>query len=324
MVTVMISIIVPVYNCEKYLKRCVDSVLAQTEQNLQLILVDDGSTDGSGALCDVLAAQDDRIIAIHQKNAGVSAARNAGLDVATGDYIGFVDADDYIAKDTYETALAAVGDCDMVMWDAVTVWDGGRTEEDTIPLLKTSCTIEKENWTPELLLFMAGAVWRCLYRAELIADVRFPVGIKLSEDRLFNLYVMGKAGALSYLKRGMYFRCVRAGSAVNRYHGDRFEKSLLAVDIASAAIEQYWDKNYIPVYTRIFVIGGALSAVYEICSGSFSGKSRRKAIREITEHEALSAAFQLCPPRSIQEKLLCRKANTALYFAGIAYNWKNR
>ena len=90
------SIIVPVYNVEKYLAECVDSITKQTYQNLEVILVDDGSTDGSGAICDQFAQMDNRIIVIHQKNQGVSASRNAALQIATGDYIGFVDSDDVI------------------------------------------------------------------------------------------------------------------------------------------------------------------------------------------------------------------------------------
>ena len=100
-----ISIIVPIYNIEKYLPRCLDSILAQTYKNLEVILVDDGSVDNSGMIADKYARNDQRINVIHQVNKGVSAARNAGLDLATGDYIGFVDGDDYIEKDMYERLL---------------------------------------------------------------------------------------------------------------------------------------------------------------------------------------------------------------------------
>ena len=101
MKTSLISIIIPVYNVEEYLRKCVDSVLAQTYKNLEIILVDDGSTDKSGQICDQYAQRENRVVVIHQTNAGVSAARNAGLRVAKGEYIGFVDADDYIASDMY-------------------------------------------------------------------------------------------------------------------------------------------------------------------------------------------------------------------------------
>ena len=319
----IVSIIVPVYNCESYLERCVNSVLQQTEQNLQVILVDDGSSDGSGALCDRFADTDSRVTVIHQKNAGVSAARNAALEVATGDYIGFVDADDYISKESYAVALEAMEDADIVMWDTVTVWDNGNTAPDTIPLLEEECIVGRQDWTPQLLAQMAGSACRCLYRRKLLTDVTFPVGIKLSEDRLFNIHAMGKAEKLCYLKRGMYYRYVRKNSAVHRYHGDRFEKNLVAMEKAKELLERYWSEEYLEIYTGMFPVGGALSAVYEICSKSFPGKSRLKAIRAITEHPALKEAFSSYRPVGIREKLLQKRMNLLLEAVGFLYNWKN-
>ena len=318
-----ISIIIPVYNCRQYLNRCINSVLEQTEPNLELILVNDGSTDESGAICDRFAQADSRVTVIHQKNAGVSAARNAGLDAASGEYIGFVDADDYITEDTYETVIKAIGDCDMAMWDAVTLWDDGNTEADTISLLEDSRIIHKADWTPELLSQMAGAVWRCLYRRELLKDVRFPVGIKLSEDRLFNIHAMGKADKLAYLKCGMYIRYVREGSAVHRYHGDKFEKNLLAAEKAEDLVSRYWSPDYLGVYKRMFIIDGALAAIYEICSHQFPGKKRLKAIGAVAKHEVTKEAFTHCPPVGLREKLLYKEAKLALWLVGVLFNWKN-
>ena len=105
----LISIIVPIYNTEKYIRRCVNSIMCQTYRNLQIILVDDGSMDHSGMICDELAMQDKRIIVIHKMNGGLSDARNAGLEKAEGDYIGFVDSDDYVEEDMYETLYNEIG-----------------------------------------------------------------------------------------------------------------------------------------------------------------------------------------------------------------------
>lgn len=312
----MVSVIVPVYNGERFLEKCVKSVLGQTYSDIQLILVNDGSSDGSAALCDGFAAGDSRVKVIHQKNAGVSAARNAGLELAAGEYIGFVDADDTIAPDTYEKALKAIGQCDMAMWDAVTVWPNGRREPDTIALLAQDCVLEKKDWTPQLLRLMAGAVWRCLYRRELVADIRFPVGIKLSEDRLFNLEAMGKAKKLSYFKQGLYFRAIEEGSACHRYHGDRFEKSLLAMEFAEKMIEKYWTEDYRNIYVRAFILDGALAAIREICGPEYPGGSRLKAIRAVAGHEALKKAFESCPPEGLWEKMLHKKMILALLMAG--------
>ncbi len=101
-----ISVIVPVYNVEQYLPRCVESILAQTYENLEILLVDDGTKDNSGAICDAYARQDARVKAIHKKNGGLSSARNAGIDAATGEYLSFVDSDDWIEPDMYEKMMA--------------------------------------------------------------------------------------------------------------------------------------------------------------------------------------------------------------------------
>ena len=98
----LISVILPVYNVQQYLEKCIESVVNQTYKNLEIILIDDGSTDMSGKICDEFAEKDGRIKVIHSKNGGVSAARNIGLDIATGEYIGFVDSDDWIESQMYE------------------------------------------------------------------------------------------------------------------------------------------------------------------------------------------------------------------------------
>ena len=102
-----ISVIIPVYNVEPYIRECLHSVQHQTHSDIEVILVNDGSTDGSGAICDEYAARDARFIVVHKENGGVSSARNAGLDIATGEYIGFIDPDDYVTVDFYEMLLAA-------------------------------------------------------------------------------------------------------------------------------------------------------------------------------------------------------------------------
>ena len=104
----LISVIIPVYNVQDYLARCLDSILAQTYQNLEIILVNDGSKDNSGAICDEYAARDDRVQVIHKENGGLSTARNAGLDLAAGEYLSFIDSDDWIASDAYEHLMNLV------------------------------------------------------------------------------------------------------------------------------------------------------------------------------------------------------------------------
>lgn len=309
-----ISIIIPVYNGGEYLDRCVHSVLNQTEQDVQLILVDDGSTDGSGAICDAVAQRDDRVTVIHQKNAGVSAARNTGLDAAAGVYIGFVDADDYIEENTFETALAAMGDCDIVMWDAVTTWDNGTSEADTIGQLPEDCVLKKEDWKPELLFEMAGAVWRCLYRREVIEGIRFPVGVKFSEDRVFNLYAMAKARQLCYLKRGLYYRVMQQESAVHRYHADYFDACKRAQKATEQALKRMWPEEAYHIAYQSQLIGGAMAAMnnYFYKTSPLTWKERLEKVRALCGDPELQQALQKNSFGGIRAKLMRGKQAVAL------------
>lgn len=176
-----ISVIIPIYKVEPYLRQCLDSVVGQTYQELEIILVDDGSPDGCPAICDEYARQDSRIRVIHQENGGVSAARNAGLDAATGDWIGWVDPDDWIEADMYayllENALTYGADivvCGRVerypdrdvvwAWEKVEVWD----QEQAVSRLLEDKALG--NYLPEKL-----------WRRELFEGIRFPVG-EIFED----------------------------------------------------------------------------------------------------------------------------------------------
>ena len=125
----LISVIVPAYKTEKYIRQCVDSILNQTYKNLEIILVDDGSPDKCPEICDAYAKQDDRIIVIHQDNAGVSAARNKALDICRGDYISFVDSDDWLEPETYDSVMQAIHqhNVDVVLFAANVIESGMKT-----------------------------------------------------------------------------------------------------------------------------------------------------------------------------------------------------
>lgn len=319
-----VSVIVPVYNGAGHIEKCARSILNQSEKRLELIIINDGSVDDTAGICDKLASEDTRLTVIHQKNQGVSAARNAGLMTAKGEWITFVDADDYLLPEALETLLSEVTDEQIVMFDLTTVWESGRMAPDTIPLLPEGCMICREHWSPELLTQMAGSACRCLYRKELLEDVRFPVGIKLSEDRLFNLAAMGKAEKLRYLKQSLYMRTIRLGSACMSYHEDNFDNNLKAMAVARELLKTYWSaEQYLEAYTRMFMLGGALMSIYQIAGKAYRGKSRLKDIRAITDHPGVKEAFGLCSPRGVREKMLKYRFNIPLLLTGYLWNLKN-
>ena len=158
----VLSIIVPVFKAEQFLHKCVDSILGQTLQDLELILVDDGSPDKSGSICEAYAKKDSRVRVIHQQNAGVSAARNAGLAIASGDYVGFVDSDDWVAADMYETMHGAAVCCsaEIVMCDILAAGEDGTEQMDTIAWLSGDCVLTQKDWTPERMPDIGGSACR--------------------------------------------------------------------------------------------------------------------------------------------------------------------
>ncbi len=226
----LISVIVPVYNIEDYLPRCVDSLLAQTYQNLEIILVDDGSVDTSGAICDGYAKKDARIKVVHKKNGGLSDARNAGMDVATGKYIGFVDGDDWIDQDMYRSMYEA---CEKEQAQiAVCRYKQIRTSsgETFVPeidastgnsvLLSKTRALEAYLCEDEQYVIY-NSVWSKLFLAEMVKDMRFPVG-KNSEDIMFTTKAFCKMERLAYLNAPYYnYVLDREGSIMNEKVGQR-------------------------------------------------------------------------------------------------------
>lgn len=195
-----ISVIVPVYNKETYLPQTLDALVGQTLRELEIILIDDGSTDASGRICDTYAARDSRVQVIHQPNRGVSAARNAGLDAARGEYVGFCDADDIPGEDLYETLydLAQTHACDISMVkESVRYADGTEVAEQTGEL-----TVWGDN-APVLSKFLleqiSMGIYTKLIRRSLAAKVRFEVGRRINEDKGYLFEIFSQAQRLCYL-----------------------------------------------------------------------------------------------------------------------------
>lgn len=180
-----ISIIVPVYNTEKYLDRCIQSVLAQTYTNWELLLIDDGSTDSSGAICDKYAAQDSRIKVFHKANGGVSSARNLGLDNAKGEWITFVDADDWIKPNFLSNLASLIGtEIDLVISYAERHYIDGAIQIESYPAQH----ITQENFHSAFTdydLHWHTSPWGKLYKSAICKSLRFIYGMPIGEDLVF-------------------------------------------------------------------------------------------------------------------------------------------
>lgn len=194
----MISIIIPVYNVEKYLKKCIDSILDQNYNDLEILVVDDGSTDHSGDICDSYAEQDHRIQVFHTENHGLSAARNFGLDHARGQYIGFVDSDDWIESDMYERLFntAEQTGADIVTCRFYQEYRS-MTEESSGPLQQFTVEGSEILHTYLFQSEICQDSWNNLFKADLFQSIRFPVG-RSFEDYVIKPYLLQKAKKMVY------------------------------------------------------------------------------------------------------------------------------
>lgn len=218
----MISVIVPIYNAEAKLKRCIDSVLNQTHRDFELILINDGSTDGSLEICENAALLDERVKVISIENSGVSNARNLGLEKAKGDYISFVDSDDYVTPDylyyLYETLISTSSD--IAIGGTIDVKDGveRKTSEDNGEVFVIKARDFK--WIGPLA---HTVVWGALYRRKVIEELKFDSSLFVGEDTYFFAKALKNASTVSYVKRCMYYYVIYSES---ESHGSFTEKKI--------------------------------------------------------------------------------------------------
>lgn len=200
-----ISVIVPVYLVEAYLPRCLDSILSQSYSNLEVILIDDGSPDRSGEICDEYARRDKRIRVIHQANQGVSAARNAGLAAATGDWIGFVDGDDWIDSDMYEYlhGLVSKYHSSFAQCGFFLEYPSGCKKVYTPDsVLRLKCG--EYSYLQSLCKYFSCSCWCKLFRRRKILQLQFDLAYSVGEDLLFNLNFFSKCGEIVIGNKAVY------------------------------------------------------------------------------------------------------------------------
>lgn len=236
----LISVIVPVYKVESYLDRCISSIVCQSYHELEILLVDDGSPDNCPAMCDMWAAKDTRVKVIHKENGGLSSARNAGLDVASGEYIAFVDSDDYIAATMLETMLNAITK------NGVSVACCGRirvseTEKNKMYTLSKACLLSSEEAIRQLLIggSVEEAAWDKLYRADIFQKRRFPEG-EINEDIVQTIEILGSCGSIVHVGEPLYYYCKNPNSITTSKYNPKKMICIKHLD----QIADYLDKSY--------------------------------------------------------------------------------
>ena len=218
MTTPLISVIVPVYRVEEYMERCVKSILSQTYKNLEVILVDDGSPDQCPAICDACAEKDARVKVIHQENKGLSGARNAGIDAASGEYLAFVDSDDYVSPHFIEELYqllqdtgCAIGQCRF----SYVKGDGLVEEGDSAFCIYRGESLMEQLYGPEEKATCFVVAWNKLYRAELFKEtgIRYPEG-RIHEDEATTYRLFHEAKKLVFLDRALYGYYTENGGSI--------------------------------------------------------------------------------------------------------------
>ncbi len=279
----LISVIIPVYNVEKYLRECVDSVLNQTYDNFEIILIDDGSTDSSGKICDEYAYNDARITVVHKENEGQSVARNIGIEYSSGDWLYFPDSDDYIAGDTFETLLkkAVTEKADIVIFDAYSFSDdGSKVRQSYISKKDYPACSGKEMFSA---LQKNGdfhcPLWSMFYNGDFLrkSNIRMIPGI-IYEDSVFGFQIMMQASRIAHERRTFYFRRYRSGSTMTqpekryRHFHSRCEVYRAVRDFCRE--NGFADKDY----AKEYIIRCAMNAVdtFRLVEKSEKGKCKNE------------------------------------------------
>lgn len=322
-----ISIVVPIYNTGEYLHKCIKSILAQSLKEFELILVNDGSTDNSGDICDEYVKSDSRVKVIHKRNEGVSIARNVGVEMATGEYIGFIDSDDWIEPDMYCDlySFAKKYDVDIVMCDTVSKFDDAPDIPDTIVELNNDIILKKNDISPELLKVMAGSACRCIYKSDLIFNnnILFPINIPISEDRVFNIYAFGYAKKVYYVKKPYYNRFIRPGSAVTGYRKNMIDCVIAARNATMQALDNSWDGN---IDFKTEYEKQTVSLTYVAINNEFykqsqdKFKTKIKNIRNICNNQIIRDSVKAVQYNDIRSKLIMNKNALILGFIAFILN----
>ncbi|MZL70665.1 MULTISPECIES: glycosyltransferase family 2 protein [Eubacteriales] len=275
----VISVVIPVYNARQSLERCVHSVIGQCYSALEVILVDDGSTDGSGPICDQLAATDSRIQVIHKPNGGVSSARNKGIEVATGEYLQFVDCDDWLHPQMCQLLLEAIAKngADMALCGYQRVVGRQIDEVSPIPSFCSGPIDFQKQFEKLYSAFLINPPWNKLYRRALVAS--FSQGISLGEDLLFNLAYLKKSCKIEVITDCPYFYVAeQPGSLTKRYQESRVDWELVLYKETTDFLQEVFGATYISSAVREVSASALLADIVGYYANSPAPKQQKRDV----------------------------------------------
>lgn len=332
---IKVSVIIPVYNSEKYLTECIESLLSQTLEECEFIFINDGSNDNSQKIIEKYKKVDSRIILINQENHGVSIARNNGLDIATGEYVGFVDADDFIEKGMYKLLFdsAKQEDCDMIISNFESQMEGKKVYSE-YPFPK-NIILNKEYIQQQILPYFLryddlNTVCTKLFKKDVIRkfNVQFPHHVALGEDGMFSIQFFNNAEKIKFIEyTGYQYREVLGSATRNVANNDYFKRALEVYQLE--LVEKYlvkMDKRTIKTLKSIKLMNGVMAYLYIFLkpTNKISFLQRLKYIKNVIHHETVREALsfyihEMYPKLGRYEKFLInmikRKSIAGIYFA---------
>ena len=219
----LVSVIIPIYNVEEYLSECINSIISQTYRNIEIILVDDGSPDASGSICDEYALKDERIRVVHKKNGGLSSARNAGLEIANGQYITFVDSDDWVAPTFLDEHVSQILEyCGDISFGGKILYTSHEIQEEL-------CPIRNEVVGPEEIVSrmiydreIGVSAWGKVYKKELFDEIRFPEG-EIHEDVAIIYTVIAKCTKVCVISKALYYYRNNPGGISKQFYSHKYD-----------------------------------------------------------------------------------------------------
>ena len=329
----LVSVVIPVYNVEKYLDRCVTSVVNQTYKNLEVILVDDGSPDNCPAICDEWAEKDSRIKVIHKKNAGLGMARNTGIENAQGEYIFFFDSDDYVDVEVAGKCLREINkyNADVCIYGRYDLYEDGRLEEKKVVSDKK---IFDENEIKNLIIpgmltyDMGFGVSSCakMFRLDAIKNngLRFKSESEIiSEDTYFALEFFSKISSAVILEDSFYYYYKRDNSLTRTWRKDRQAKNNIFLEKCVDLIAKEGLSECVYSHLKARYHSFTLAAIKQVFKSDLTAKEKKKEIYSIFKDPALRATLEseVLNLESIYVKMFFWFIKKKLYFANIVLLW---
>ena len=335
-----ISVIVPVYNCEDYLNECLDSILNQTYKNLELILIDDGSKDSSSDICDQYKERDSRVVVVHKENEGVSIARNTGLNLATGEFITFVDSDDYLDSDAYEKMISIMEEyaCDICLCDCIKEFaDKSQIYSHDIREGFYNFNQLKNEYYPHLLVMedveYPATISSCalFIKKELITNIRYIEKVRFSEDWLFGCQLMLNARSFYYMKNQTFYHYrMNEKSVTHNYNPGKWSDYKKLYSNMEIVFKNYHDFNFNDQLNLVFLflIFNAIGDVYGV--SSLTSREKVHVIKEILKDDKTKNVLKNIKINSLnisnKQKIItwCYKHKICIYSLIYYFKFKRR